>query len=107
MWRVCDALRKQKFAVLNGKQVKPGEVWDEVYFDEYLDKCTCGIAMLSTEFFASDACRDELKMMYTDKKSVVPIKVGSFARQSPGVRRMLGNHIPAVDGDNASVYRRI
>ena len=50
MWRICDRLRKSKYAVFNGRQVNGGEDWSEVFFDKYLSQSQLCIVMLSQEY---------------------------------------------------------
>lgn len=104
MWQVANALRVRGFQVFNGGQIQPGEQWDEIYFNQYLEKCKVGLVMLSDAYFHSRPCKDELKMMYSQEKAIIPIKVAPFNRPPLQFHRMLGNHIPMCDRSTMDVF---
>mmetsp|Transcript_12755 Transcript_12755/g.38192 ORF Transcript_12755/g.38192 Transcript_12755/m.38192 type:complete len:1002 (+) Transcript_12755:1276-4281(+) len=104
MWQVANGLRELGFHVFNGGQILPGEEWDDVYFNLYLEKCKVGLVLLSEAFFESRPCRDELKMMYSQEKMIIPIKVGPFSKPPLQFVRMLGNHIPMCDRSTPDIF---
>eukprot|EP00035_Acanthoeca_spectabilis_P011852 m.209070 g.209070 ORF g.209070 m.209070 type:complete len:96 (-) comp15463_c0_seq7:2120-2407(-) len=70
----------------------------------YLTPCKVGIALLSDSYFESSNCEDELKTMYNEEKTIVPIKVAPYHNPPLRLKRMLGNHIPMVRGESADVF---
>jgi hypothetical protein len=105
MWQVANALKDRfGYAVFNGGQILGGEQWDEIYFNEYLSECKVGLVLLSDAYFASRPCKDELRMMYSQEKAIIPIKVAAFEKPPISFVRMLGNHIPMCDRSTQDVF---
>ena len=81
MWKVAAALRYAGIASYNGKQNTTGGDWVEHFFGRLVDgRSKVFIAMISAEYFRSQACRDEIYEAARLKKCIIPVVVGTPPR---------------------------
>ena len=81
MWRIAVALRDAGIASYKGKQNTTGGDWVEHFFGRVVDgRSKVFIAMISAEYFRSQACRDEIYEAARLKKCIIPLVVGTPPR---------------------------
>ena len=78
MWAIANVLRKNNITSFNGKQVKPGENWQEKWYGKMPEAKIC-VLILSEEYFTSQSCITECleAVKQQGKIDVLPIQFGT------------------------------
>ena len=88
MWQVAGALRAAGISSYNGKQNVVGDDWVPKFFGK-LPEATVFVAMISSEYFESPQCREEIYQAARFGKRIVPLVVGT---PPVGLRKEVREH---------------
>jgi hypothetical protein len=99
MYKLADALQAEGYTVAHGKMIPGGSYWRDCYA-AWVKDCRSFVPILSPSFFASKACRDELR--YADEKGrpILPVLGEPFGAEAladlSGCEMILGrcNRVP-------------
>jgi hypothetical protein len=124
MWALSNELRQAGITTFNGYMVKGGQDWQEKWFG-HLPMAKICVAMMSSSYFGSQACIDEIKAACSEKIHIIPVflehadmRVGFLGPDEESIirgnflrTRLSGNCIPPPDkgffqGSNASDFKR-